>query len=213
MRFQFNPITDKLDLVGGGSGSPPVESITGNSGGGVSPDASFNINIIGDNATGINTIGNLSPNTLTIFGEASSTTQVGTTRYATNLEASNQTIGTCALTPANITSIFITNYLPSYQGGTGLSSPTPHSFIVANGSFPFTVLGVASNGQLPIGSTGADPVLGNITSTGGTITITNGPGTINIEASATGDVQKLTGNSGGAIGPTAGNINTLGTGS
>jgi len=215
MRFVINPFTDKLDAAQiGGSGAPPIETITGNTGGPVGPDpGTFNLNFIGDNTTGLTVSGNPGTFTLTIEGLASSTTQIGTTRYATNAEAAAQTIGTAALTPANITSLFSTHPLPSSQGGTGLSSPAAHSLVVTNGSSPFTVLGVASNGQIPIGSIGSDPVLGNITSTGGTITITNGPGTINIEASATGDVQTLTGNTGGAISPTGGNINTVGTGS
>jgi len=215
MRFVINPFTELLDVASlTGSGSPPIESITGNSGGAVGPNpATFNINLLGDNTTGLNVVGNLGTYTLTIFGLASSTTQVGTTRYATNAEAAAQTLGTVALTPSNITSLFSTNPVPTSQGGTGRSNPAAHQLMVTNGSSPFTLLGVASNGQIPIGSIGSDPVLANITSTGGTLTITNGPGTINIEASSTGDVQTLTGNTGGAISPTGGNINTVGTGS
>lgn len=214
MRFQFNPFTDKLDISGMGPGATSVDFVTGNSGGEVAADAAYNINVLGDNTTGINTIGNLAPNTLTIFGLASSTTQVGTSRYSTNAEAAAQTVTGAALTPSNITSLFSTHYLPSSQGGTGLSSPAAHSLIVTNGSSPYTALGVASNGQIPIGSVGSNPVLANITSSGGSVTITNGPGTINLEVSGgTTAVETLTGNSGGAISPTAGNINTLGSGS
>ena len=213
MRFQINPFTDKLDISGMGPGATSVDFVTGNSGGQVAADAGFNVFLLGDNTSGINSIGNLSPNTLTFFGLASSTTQIGTSRFATNAEAAAQTLGTIGITPANITSLFSTNPLPSSQGGTGLSSPAAHSLIVTEGSSAFTVLGVAANGQLPIGSIGSDPVLANITSTGGTITITNGPGTINIEANGTAIMETLTGNSGGVIHPTAGNINTLGTGS
>lgn len=213
MRFQFNPFSDKLDISGTGPGSTGVDFITGNSGGPVSSDGGENLNIFGDNTTGINTIGNVSPFTLTIYGLPSTTTQVGTTRYATNAEAAAQTQTSAALTPSNITSMFFTNYLPTSQGGTGLSSPTAHSLLVANGSSAFTVLGTATNGQIPIGSTGFDPVLGTITSIGGTITVTNGAGTINIESSATADVQTLTGNTGGPISPAGGTINTIGTGS
>lgn len=183
MRFAFNPFTDKLDITGQGPGVTSVDFLTGNSGGAVAADAAFNINVIGDNTSGINTIGNLSPNTLTIFGLASTTTQIGTTRYATNAEAAAQTIGTASLTPANITSFFSTHFLPSSQGGTGLSSPAAHQLIVTNGSSAYTPLGVASNGQIPIGSIGSDPVLANITSSGGTITVTNGPGSINLDLS------------------------------
>lgn len=182
MRFQFNPFTDKLDISGMGPGATSVDFLTGNSGGAVAADAGFNINVIGDNTSGIDTIGNLAPSTLTIFGLASTTTQIGTTRYATNAEASAQTIGTAALTPANITSLFSSSPLPASQGGTGLSSPAAHQLMVTAGSSPFTLLGVASNGQIPIGSIGSDPVLNTITAGSG-ISIANGPGTITISAS------------------------------
>jgi len=45
-------------------------------------------------------------------------------------------------------------------------------------------LGAMTDGQLVIGSTGVDPVLANLASAGGTVTITNGAGTINLEAGA-----------------------------
>ena len=67
------------------------------------------------------------------------------------------------------------------NGGTGVSDPTDHSLLVGSGAGAMTELGVATDGELVIGSTGADPVLGNITSAGGTITVTNGAGTINVE--------------------------------
>lgn len=213
MRFVVNPFTDLLDCASlVGSGGPPIETITGNTGGAVSPNASFNLNFIGDNTTGITVVGSPGTNTLTIQGLASSTTQIGTTRYATNAEAAAQTIGTAALTPANITSMFSTTPLSSSQGGTGLSSPAAHQLMVTEGSSAFTLLGVASNGQIPIGSIGSDPVLATITPGIG-ISVTNGPGTITISANGAVVLETLTGNSGGAISPTAGNINTLGTGS
>lgn len=75
----------------------------------------------------------------------------------------------------------ITGILNVAHGGTGVASITSHSLIVGASTSPVTLLGVAANGQLPIGSNGADPVLANITSTGGTITITNGAGSINLD--------------------------------
>jgi hypothetical protein len=195
-----------------GPGGTTAQFLTGNDGIPVPSDSGFNINVIGDNSTGINDTGNVGTNTLTIHGLASSTTQVGTTRYATNAEAAAQTIGTAALTPANITSLFSTNPVPSSQGGTGLSSPAAHQLIVTEGSSAYTALGVATNGQIPIGSTASDPVLATITAGTG-VTITNGPGTITISASGSVVMETLTGNTGGAISPVAGNINTLGTGS
>lgn len=93
---------------------------------------------------------------------------------------------------------------------TGLQN---HSLVVGNGTSAFTNLGVATNGQLPIGSTGTDPVLATLTAGSG-ITITNGAGSITIAATGGSvEVETLTGNSGGAVSPTLGNINTVGTGS
>lgn len=183
MRFVINPFTELLDVASlVGSGAPPVETLTGNDGVvvGANP-TTFNINVLGNNSTGINITGNAGTNTLTVAGIASSTTQVGTTAYATNAQAAAQASTSVALTPSNITSMFSTNPLPASQGGTGLSSPAAHSLIVTEGSSAFTVLGVASNGELPIGSIGSDPVLATLTAGTG-ITITNGPGSITIAA-------------------------------
>ena len=198
VRFLFNPFTDKLDIAGTGIG-PAVETISGNSGGAVGPNAMFNIDLLGDNTTGLNVVGNPGTSTLTIFGIASSSTQIGTTRYATNAEAAAQTINNAALTPSNITSMFSVNPLPSSQGGTSLSSPAAHQLMVTNGSSPFTLLGVASNGQIPIGSIGSNPVLANITSTDGTIVITNGPGTIDLAAASGVSWSTITANQALAI--------------
>lgn len=78
--------------------------------------------------------------------------------------------------------------LSATQGGTGLVSPTAHSLLVAEGASAFTALGSATNGQLPIGSTGADPVLATLTEGSG-ISITNAAGSITIAASGSGVAQ------------------------
>jgi hypothetical protein len=210
LRFVINPFTEKLDVASiTGSGSPPTETITGNDGVPVPPNGvTYNINLLGSNLTGLNVTGNAGTNTLTIYGLPSSITQVGTTAYATNTEAAAQSSSTVALTPSNIPSMFSTHYLPSSQGGTGLSSPAAHSLIVTEGSSAYTVLGVAGNGQLPIGSIGSDPVLANITSSGSTITVTNGPGTINLDVSGSVATTYIT-NSGNAS-PSGGNLDILG---
>jgi len=49
---------------------PDIETLTGNSGGAVSPDGLFNINIVGDTADGISVVGNPGTNTLTINSTA-----------------------------------------------------------------------------------------------------------------------------------------------
>ena len=74
---------------------------------------------------------------------------------------------------------------------------------------------VVSNGQLLIGSTASPNIrVGTLSSSNGSLTITNGAGTIDLTvASGTGTIMTLTGNSGGALSPTAGNINVIGAGS
>lgn len=62
------------------------------------------------------------------------------------------------------------------------STMTQHSLLLGGAnSHTINDLGVATNGQLPIGSTGADPVLATLTAGTG-VTITNGAGTITINA-------------------------------
>ncbi len=63
---------------------------------------------------------------------------------------------------------------------------TQHSLLLG-GSNSHTInnLGVATNGQLPIGSTGADPVLATL-SAGTGISISNGAGSITINSSGGG---------------------------
>lgn len=105
------------------------------------------------------------------------------------------------------------------DGGTGVATITDHALIVGSGTAAITVLAAATDGQIPIGSTGADPVLANITSTGGTVTVTNGAGTINLEIGGAVATSYST-DSGSAV-PALGiltvaggtNINTAGAGS
>jgi hypothetical protein len=66
------------------------------------------------------------------------------------------------------------------KGGTGAASLTDHSILLGSGTDAITPLGVATNGQLPIGSTGADPVLAGLTGTANQITVTNGAGSITL---------------------------------
>ncbi len=74
------------------------------------------------------------------------------------------------------------------RGGTGLATLTAHSLYVGNGTSAPTALGSATNGQIPIGSTGADPVLATLTAGGG-ITVSNGAGSITLGSSAGGDLS------------------------
>lgn len=145
-----------------------INTITGNSGGAVSPDAANNINLVAAGA-------------LTVTG-----------------------------TPlTNTLTISISGVLSVPEGGTGLSSITDHSLVVGSGVGAMTELGVAANGQIPIGSAGADPVLNTI-SAGSGITVVNAPGTITISSvPAANTVTQLDGDSGSAT-PTLGVIDVSG---
>jgi len=73
---------------------------------------------------------------------------------------------------------------PVVEGGTGAQTFTAHSLLVGEGTSAITALGAATNGQLAIGSTGADPVLATLTAGTG-VSITNGAGSITIAATGT----------------------------
>lgn len=72
-----------------------------------------------------------------------------------------------------------------------LTGLTNHSLLVGAGTATITNLGVATNGQIPIGSTGADPVLATITA-GTNISITNAAGSITISADTQAQVVSYT---------------------
>lgn len=70
---------------------------------------------------------------------------------------------------------------------------------------------VTSDGQLLIGSTVAPNIrVGSLTSSNGSLTITVGAGTIDLTTSGGAVGSTITGDSGGALSPTAGNWNILG---
>ena len=69
--------------------------------------------------------------------------------------------------------------VPVTQGGTGLATITDHGIMLGSGTTAVTPLGVATDGQIPIGSSGADPVLAAITPGDG-IDVTNAAGAITI---------------------------------
>jgi len=66
------------------------------------------------------------------------------------------------------------------EGGTGAATFTDHGILLGSGTGAITPLGAAANGQLPIGSVGADPTLATLTGTANQITVTNGAGSITL---------------------------------
>lgn len=92
------------------------------------------------------------------------------------------------------------------NGGTGDSSITAHSVLLGNGTSSVNVSNVGSNGQVLIGSNGANPAFASITAGSG-ISLT--PGANSLTIASTGGLT-ITGDSGGALSPTTGNWNILG---
>jgi len=106
------------------------------------------------------------------------TKDANATRYIANTGATNNP----AWDQINLAN-GVTGVLTVPNGGTGVATLTDHGLMLGSGVGAVTSLAEATDGQLPIGSTGNDPVLGAITSTADTLAVTNGAGTINIEAS------------------------------
>ncbi len=76
--------------------------------------------------------------------------------------------------------IGIVNPLIVGKGGTGVAALTDHSLLVGSGTAAVTVLAAATNGQLPVGSTGADPVIAALTGTANQLIVDNGAGSITL---------------------------------
>jgi len=66
------------------------------------------------------------------------------------------------------------------EGGTGASTLTDGGILLGSGSGAITALGVATNGQIPIGDGTTDPVLATITGTANEVTVANAAGTITL---------------------------------
>ena len=88
----------------------------------------------------------------------------------------------------------VTGVLPLANGGTGASTLLSNAVLLGNGTSAISTVGAATDGQLIIGKTGLAPVLATLTA-GTNISITNGPGSITINASMSTAAAAL--NSGG----------------
>ena len=86
---------------------------------------------------------------------------------------------------AELNSLSLDNALTVPNGGTGAASLTDGGVLLGSGTGAVTALGQATNGQLVIGSTGADPVLATLVGGSG-VTINNSAGGIEIVAAGSG---------------------------
>ena len=86
--------------------------------------------------------------------------------------------------------IGLVNPLIVGKGGTGVATLTDHGLLLGSGTDAITPLGVATNGQIPIGSTGLDPVLATITAGTG-IGVANTAGAITVSTTITQYTDEL----------------------
>ena len=70
------------------------------------------------------------------------------------------------------------------HGGTGVSTLTDGGILLGSGTGAITALGVATNGQIPIGDGSGDPVLATISGTSNQVDVTNGAGSITLSLSS-----------------------------
>lgn len=104
----------------------------------------------------------------------------------------------------------INQILYSSSANTVAGLATANRAVLTTGATGIPVLtALATDGQLIIGSTAGVPAAATLTAGTG-ITITNGSNAITIAANGSVVAQTLTGDSGGALSPTAGNFNILG---
>lgn len=195
-----------------------AETITGNSGGALSPTAG-NWNILGTGS--ITTSGSGSTLTTQLTGLTNHSIQVGAgtatlTQLAIGLtgqvlqanSAADPTWSTA--TYPSTTTINQILYSSATNVVSGLT--TANSGVLTTGATGVPVItALASDGQLIIGSSAGAPAAATITAGTG-ITVINGHNSITLAVNGSVVGETITGQSGGALSPTAGNWNINGNG-
>ena len=156
---------------GGGGTGMPIQTITGNTGGPVSPDSLNNFNLVANTTMGITTVGTAGSHQINIVAIQSTTSQFGVVTLASNAQTIAGTDANNAVTSASLAAKLGTQTQFGLPIGAGTSS-----------AISWTA--VPSNGQILIGSSGVSPVLGTITAGTG-ISVSNGAGTITVSATGT----------------------------
>lgn len=124
----------------------------------------------------------------------------------------NSALQNSSITLANGNNITVTGS-PVSLGGTAtinVSGTTSHAVQIGNGAGSLTSVPVGGNGTVLLGATGADPAFALLTSTDGSISFTTGANSLNLKANAPAASMTLTPDDGGAVSPSANNINVNG---
>lgn len=175
------------------SASGAITTVTGNSGGPESPLAG-NFNVLGTGS--ITTVGTANTETIQL---------TGLTNHAVLIGAGSATItnvGPVASTGAVLMSNGVGNdpgfstatypltttvsqilYSSATNTVAGLATANSAALVTTAAGVP-VFSGTMTDGQMIIGDTSGTPVAGTITSTGGSVTVTTGAGTLNLEVAA-----------------------------
>tara|TARA_R100000781_G_scaffold17063_1_gene13677 strand:+ start:2316 stop:3545 length:1230 start_codon:yes stop_codon:yes gene_type:complete len=95
------------------------------------------------------------------------------------LPIANGGTGTTATAYCDLTAN-VSGTLPTTKGGTGLASFTGNQILYTSSTSAIAESGAAVNGQVLIGNTGSRPVWAALTSSDGSVAISNGAGTIGL---------------------------------
>lgn len=208
MPFKYNPYTGRFDLTmnpGSGTAAITFDADTGSA----TPDGSGTITFSGD-SSGVVT--SAAGNTVTLSFDVSEqpaiATSVATDSGTATPAANSFTIaggtGLSSVGAGSTVTVNLDSPVSVDNGGTGSSSLTDGGILLGSGTSPVTVTSQPTDGQLLIGSTGVDPVLGSLTQPAAGITITGGAGSITFALSD--DLAALEGLSGtGMLARTAAN--------
>jgi hypothetical protein len=195
MGYRYNPFSGELDRVDTTTVPPSFpDTFVADTGSAV--PAAFIVNLLGDATQGL--ITSASGNTVTFTNDDATESQKGVLELSTDAESIAGTVTDVAVVPTSLKAKLgsQTQYGVSY-GDTD------------SNALQWTSAGTA--GQLVIAATGAAPAFASLTSTGGTVTFTPGPNTLNLEAGGAVATTYTT-DSGNAT-PAANVLNVLGGGS
>lgn len=168
-----------VELAGGGIAAVSFSPNSGTDP--VVPDGVGLVNMLGDGS--LTTVGGLNTLTFELTGLTNHNVLVGAGTTTITKVSPSATSGIPFISQGVLSDpTFGTAVVAG--GGTGSTSLTDGGILLGSGTSAVTVTAQPTDGQLLIGSTGVDPVLGSLTSTGGSITITPGSGTINLETDA-----------------------------
>jgi len=169
-----------------------INTITGNSGGAESPSGG-NFNILGTGS--ITVAGSAATETVQLIGLTNHNVLVGAGTATITKVAPSATSGVPLISQgAAADPVFGTAVVAG--GGTGAVTLTAHGVLIGEGTSAVVATTAGTNGQVLVGSTGADPAFTTLTSSTG-VTFTGGAHTLAVDVKSGGyNVNTVSGTSG-----------------